>query len=83
MELRVDLLTGRARRDPLLALAQVDPMKTGGCCQLSDGHDPHLIKRVREQPERDLGHRDVSTTMIHTHVLNRGGKGVLSPADCR
>jgi site-specific recombinase XerD len=27
------------------------------------------------------GHRDVSTTMIYTHVLNRGGKGVRSPAD--
>jgi len=28
-----------------------------------------------------LGHRDVRTTMIYTHVLNRGGAGVLSPAD--
>ena len=27
------------------------------------------------------GHKDVSTTMIYTHVLNRGGKGVVSPLD--
>ena len=28
-----------------------------------------------------LGHRDVSTTVICTHVLNRGGRGVVSPID--
>jgi integrase len=28
-----------------------------------------------------MGHKDVSTTMIYTHVLNKGGKGVSSPLD--
>jgi integron integrase len=41
---------------------------------LEDGYD---IRTVQEL----LGHKDVRTTMIYTHVLNKGGKGVKSPLD--
>ena len=41
---------------------------------LEDGYD---IRTVQEL----LGHRDVNTTMVYTHVLNRGGRAVRSPAD--
>jgi site-specific recombinase XerD len=41
---------------------------------LESGYD---IRTVQEL----LSHADVNTTMIYTHVLNKGGRGVISPAD--
>jgi integron integrase len=89
----VDPRTGKTRRHHLdeqtIQRAVKQAVRTAGLVKPATPHTlrhsfaTHLLQKGQDirTVQELLGHEDVQTTMIYTHVLNRGGRGVTSPLD--
>ncbi|WP_137820620.1 integron integrase [Pseudomonas sp. 2FG] len=91
--LSVDPRSGKVRRhhadEKRVQRAFKRAVQAVGICKLATPHTlrhsfaTHLLESGQDirTVQELLGHADVKTTMIYTHVLNRGGLGVVSPLD--
>lgn len=89
----VDPRTGKTRRhhvdEQTIQRAVKQAVRTAGLVKPATPHTlrhsfaTHLLQKGQDirTVQELLGHEDVQTTMIYTHVLNRGGRGVTSPLD--